>query len=180
MIEGCRRISTISMVDAALDDVNVLRRYKWLRFTSYILISTVGVTWGDGAAANLLDGKPGTKWGGGFTSGNIVWRLKEGIVPLYYQLTAAGDTGNNTYRNWKSWAIYGGNFTSAISATADATGWVELYSTEDGGMTTESGKTQDFDFTSEITESYQYFKVVLQVLPDPSGDSARSWITEHY
>jgi hypothetical protein len=150
-------------LDAALDDVNVLQRYiNGYASASYILISTVGVTWGDGAAANLLDGKPGTKWGGNFTSGNIVWRLKNAIQPLYYQLTAGGDTGNNPGRNWKSWAIYAANFDKAISAKADAEGWVEIYSTEDGGMTTESGKTQDFDFTTTPTESYQYFKVVLK------------------
>ena len=120
------------------------------------------MTWSDGTAANLLDGKPSTKWGGGFTSGNIVWRLKEAIQPLYYQLTAGGDTGSNTGRNWKSWAIYAANFDKAINAKADATEWVEIYSTEDGGMTTESGKTQDFDFTTPPAGSYQYFKVVLK------------------
>lgn len=161
-------------LDAAIANVNKLQGYiNSYATANYAILSTVGETWGDGVAANLLDGKPGTKWGGNFTSGNIVWRLKEGIVPLYYQLTAAGDTGNSTYRNWKSWAIYGGNFTSAISATADATGWVELYSTEDGGMTNESGKTQDFDFTPEITESYQYFKVVLRSTTDPSRGQAQ-------
>ncbi len=163
------------VLDAALDNVKKLQDYILSYATAnYAVLSTAGSTWGDGAAANLLDGKPGTKWGGNFTSGNIVWRLKAGIVPLYYQLTAAGDTGNNTYRNWKSWAIYGGNFTSAISATADATtGWVELYSTENGDMTTQSGVTQDFDFTTAITESYQYFKVVLRSTTDPSRGQAQ-------
>ena len=162
-------------LDAAIANVNKLQGYiNSYATANYAVLSTVGETWGDGVAANLLDGKPGTKWGGNFTSGNIVWRLKEGIVPLYYQLTAAGDTGNNTYRNWKSWAIYGGNFTSAISATADATtGWVELYSTENGDMTTQSGVTQDFDFTTAITESYQYFKVVLRSTTDPSRGQAQ-------
>ena len=162
-------------LDAAIANVTKLQGYINSYVTAnYAVLSTVGETWGDGVAANLLDGKPGTKWGGNFTSGNIVWRLKEGIVPLYYQLTAAGDTGNNTYRNWKSWAIYGGNFSSALGATADATtGWVELYSTEDGGMTNESGKTQDFDFTPEITESYQYFKVVLRSTTEPNRGQAQ-------
>lgn len=150
-------------LDAALTKVNKLQGYiNGYASSSYILVSTVGETWGDGAAANLLDGNKNTKWGGNFTSGNIVWRLKEALMPLYYQLTAGGDTGSNTGRNWKSWAIYGANFASIFDATADATGWVELYSTEDGGMTTQSGATQDFDFTTEITESYQYFMVVLK------------------
>ena len=162
-------------LDAAIANVNKLQGYiNSYATANYAVLSTVGETWGDGVAENLLDGNKGTKWGGNFSSGNVVWRLKAGIVPLYYQLTAAGDTGNNTYRNWKSWAIYGGNFSRALDATADATtGWVELYSTEDGGMTNESGKTQDFDFTPEITESYQYFKVVLRSTTDPSRGQAQ-------
>lgn len=155
--------SDFNDLDAALANVNTLQGYiNSYASANYAILSTIGETWGDGVAANLLDGKKNTKWGGNFTSGNIVWRLKAGIIPLYYQLTSGDDTGNNTGRNWKSWAIYGGNFTSVLDATADATtGWVELYSTEDGGMTNESGTTQDFEFNSEITQSYQYFKVVL-------------------
>ncbi|MEE1309188.1 MAG: hypothetical protein UHJ41_03710 [Bacteroidaceae bacterium] len=150
-------------LDAALLNIKKLQEYiNAYNTNTYVILSTAGATWGDGAAANLLDGKPGTKWGGDFTSGNIVWRLKEAILPLYYQLTAAGDTGNNPERNWKSWAIYGANFDKILNATESAEGWVELYSTEDGGMTTESGETQDFDFTNTITENYQYFKVVLK------------------
>lgn len=150
-------------LDAALTKVNKLQGFiNGYASSSYIILSTLGATWGDGAAANLLDGNKNTKWGGNFKSGNIVWRLKEALMPLYYQLTAGGDTGSNTGRNWKSWAIYGANFTSIFDATADPTGWDELYSTEDGGMTTQSGATQDFDFTTEITKSYQYFMVVLK------------------
>ena len=161
--------SDFENLDAALGKVKNMQKYvESYASNSYSVLSTVGDTWGDGVAANLLDGKPGTKWGGGFTSGNIVWRLKEAIQPLYYQLTAGGDTSNSSYRNWKSWAIYGANFTSVFDATADAAGWVELYSTENGGMTPESGKTQNFDFTKEITESYQYFKVVLLSTTDSS------------
>ena len=155
--------SDFNDLDAALANVNILQGYiNSYASANYAILSTIGETWGDGAAANLLDGKPSTKWGGSFTSGNIVWRLKEAILPLYYQLTAGGDTGNNKGRNWKSWTIYAANFDKAINAKADASGWVELYSTENGGMTTESGKTQDFDFTTTPTESYQYFKVVLK------------------
>ena len=161
--------SDFENLDAAIEKVNILQKYiNSYASNSYLVLSTVGDTWGDGAAANLLDGNPGTKWGGGFASGNIVWRLKEAIQPLYYQLTAGGDTSSNSQRNWKSWAIYGANFTSVLDATADAAGWVELYYTEDGGMTSESGKTQDFDFTKSISESYQYFKVVLLSTTDPS------------
>ena len=161
--------SDFENLDAAIEKVNILQKYiNSYASNSYLVLSTVGDTWGDGAAANLLDGNPGTKWGGGFASGNIVWRLKEAIQPLYYQLTAGGDTSSNSQRNWKSWAIYGANFTSVLDATANAAEWVELYSTEDGGMTSESGKTQDFDFTKSISESYQYFKVVLLSTTDPS------------
>lgn len=160
-------------LDAAIANVNKLQGYiNSYATANYAILSTVGETWGDGAAANLLDGNKNTKWGGNLTSGNIVWRLKAGIIPLYYQLTSGADTGHHTGRNWKSWAIYGGNFSSVLDATADATtGWVELYSTEDGGMTTESGTTQDFNFTTEITDSYQYFMVVLRANAD--GDKSQ-------
>lgn len=165
--------SNFDALDAAIANVYKLQGYIYSYATAnYAVLSTVGETWGDGVAANLLDGKPGTKWGGNFSSGNIVWRLKAGIIPLYYQLTSGADTGNNTGRNWKSWAIYGGNFSSVLDATADATtGWVELYSTEDGGMTTESSVTQDFDFNGTITDSYQYFMVVLRA--NASGDKSQ-------
>ena len=160
---ACASTGNFDDLDDALFNINKLKTFINSYVTAnYAVLSTDGVTWSDGTAANLLDGKPSTKWGGGFTSGNIVWRLKEAIQPLYYQLTAGGDTGSNTGRNWKSWAIYAANFDKAINAKADATEWVEIYSTEDGGMTTESGKTQDFDFTTPPAGSYQYFKVVLK------------------
>ena len=150
-------------LDAALANVNKLQGYiNSYASADYAVLSTDGETWGDAAAANLLDRNKNTKWGGNFNHGYIVWRLKEAIQPLYYQLTAGGDTGSYTGRNWKSWAIYGGTFSNAIDAKADATtGWVELYSTNDGGMTTTNYATQDFDFPTQITDSYQYFKVVL-------------------
>ncbi len=152
-----------SALDEALNNVNTLQKYiNGYASKAYVVLSSTGSTWNGSDAEKLLDGDKSTKWGGSFSSGNIVWRLKEGIQPIYYQLTSGGDTQSYTGRNWKSWDIYAGDFDKAVDAKADAaTGWVKIYTTTDGGMTTQNTTTQDFDFTTAPTKSYRYYKVVL-------------------
>ena len=161
--EAAANSSDFSALDEALNNVNTLQKYiNGYASKSYVVLSSVGSTWNGSDAEKLLDGDKGTKWGGGFSSGNVVWRLKEGIQPIYYQLTSGGDTQTYTGRNWKSWDIYAGDFDKAVDAKADAaTGWVLIYTTADGGMTTQNTTTQDFDFTTPPTKSYRYYKVVL-------------------
>ena len=150
-------------LDTALSYIATLQGYiNTYGSSSLLILSYPADAWGDGAAENLFDGNKNTKWGGNFSKGTLIWRLKDGIVPLYYYLTAGGDTGSNTGRNWKSWAIYAANFSEVKNATEGAAEWVEIYSTEDGGMTSESGASKDYDFDITLTENYQYFKLVLK------------------
>ena len=150
-------------LEEALSKANTLQGYINAYATqSYAVLSTDVSTWGDGVAANLLDGNKNTKWGGNFTSGNVVWRLKDGMQPLFYRLTAGNDTNTNQGRNWKSWVIYAGNFSSALDATIDASGWVEIFSTEDGGMTTQNGQSKSYHFSPAPADNYKYFKVYLK------------------
>ena len=160
-------------LEEALENVYKLQGYiKAYATQSYAVLSTDVSAWGSNEdAAKLLDGNKDTKWGGDFKSGNIVWRLKEGMKPLFYQLTAAGDTNTNPGRNWKSWSIYAGNFTNALDATIDADGWVEIFSTENGGMTTQNGESQSYHFSSAPDKNYQYFKVYLKSNTD--GDQSQ-------
>ena len=172
LVEQCSVSGDFTGLDEYLARVYKLQGYINAYATqSYAVLSTDVSTWGDGVAANLLDENPNTKWGGNFKSGNLIWRLKEGIQPLYYQLTAGNDTNTNQGRNWKSWAIYGANFDSPFRATADNPDWSQLYYTEDGGMTTTNLATQIFDFTTTVNISYQYFMV--KVFSNASGDQTQ-------
>ena len=75
-----------SALDEALNNVNTLQKYiNGYASKAYVVLSSTGSTWNGSDAEKLLDGDKSTKWGGSFSSGNIVWRLKEGIQPIYYQ-----------------------------------------------------------------------------------------------
>ena len=122
-------------------------------------------TWGDGHWSQLLDGKDGregresTKWGGEF-SGNVgdashvqyvIFRTKQAMQPYFYRLVTGGDTKAQSGRNWKTWKVYGANFTSLSDATyANLANWTVLDSRENISeeyLPNENCYPAAFDFT---------------------------------
>ncbi|MBO7119544.1 MAG: hypothetical protein J6W03_04425 [Bacteroidaceae bacterium] len=128
-------------------------------------------TWSDGSWTQLLDGKdgtdgqPGTKWGGNFEGSNpqyVIFRAKQAFAPYFYKLVTGGDTYSQTGRNWKTWSVYGANFSAFADATADATAWVELDKRENIDtkyLPNENNYPAAFDFNQGVTEPYLYYMV---------------------
>ena len=85
----------------------------------------------------LVDTKIDTKWGGWFdaslsdedswpintdNSANKMWiivKAEKPVVPEFYFLVTANDTGSNPGRNWASWKIYAGNFDNDADAVRE-------------------------------------------------------------
>ncbi len=159
------------------------RIYTAVNEELYILLGGHTVSeWGDGFYGNLIDGYaqdseeknedgspvyPATKWGGNSdANGNtyIIFRTVDKTNPFFYTLTTGNDTGTYTGRNWGTWYIYGANFEGDGDATKDAEGWVLIDSKENVGqdrLHPVNAQPSYFGFSTETTEEYIYYKVVV-------------------
>jgi len=139
--------------------------------------------WGDGHYSQLFDGKDGregrdgTKWGGNFNGAPyqyVIFRIKEAFAPYFYRLVTGGDTGRFNGRNWKTWSVYGANFTSFKDATPNNEGWVELDKRVDISeeyLPMENNYPAAFNFTEGVSEPYLYFMV--KVFAAHEGDATQ-------
>ena len=115
----------------------------------------------------LIDQDLTTKWYGIVPKNGpagIVFMMSEATEPLFYQLTPGDDTSSCPERNWKSWKIYGGNFTTVNKATRDAEGWVLLDERKDVGqdrLPAVDAIAVPFGFTEDVKEGYKYFKIEI-------------------
>ena len=127
-------------------------------------------SWGDGHWSQLVDGKENSKWGGNF-DGNVgdanhvqwvIFRTKEAFAPFFYKLVTGGDTKQWNGRNWKSWEVYGANFTAFGTETYDSDAWVLLDKRTDISekyLPMENNYPATFDFTEGVKEAYGYYMV---------------------
>ncbi len=127
-------------------------------------------SWGDGHWSQLVDGKENSKWGGNF-DGNVgdanhvqwvIFRTKEAFAPFFYKLVTGGDTKQWNGRNWKSWEVYGANFTAYGTETYDSEAWVLLDKRTDISekyLPMENNYPATFDFTEGVKEAYGYYMV---------------------
>ena len=161
-----------NMVNAATDGV-------------YVLVDghTDG-QWGDGFYGHIIDGIAlndsvyddvtgkkelfnATKWGGNASADGdtyVIFRTLDKTNPFFYTLTTGNDTGRFPNRNWGTWYIYGGNFEGDLDATKDADGWVLIDAKENVGqdrLHPVNAQPSYFGFSTETTESYTYYKVVV-------------------
>ena len=134
--------------------------------------------WGDGFYGHLINvNKNGemeggneageVKWGGqADINGNtyIIFRTLDKTNPFFYTLTTGNDTEAYWNRNWGTWYIYGANFEGDGDATKDAEGWVLIDSKENVGqdrLHPVNNQPSYFGFSTETTEEYIYYKVVV-------------------
>ena len=127
-------------------------------------------SWGDGHWSQLVDGKENSKWGGNF-DGNVgdanhvqwvIFRTKEAFAPFFYKLVTGGDTKQWNGRNWKSWEVYGANFTAFGTETYESDAWVLLDKRTDISekyLPMENNYPATFDFTEGVSEAYTYYMV---------------------
>ena len=134
--------------------------------------------WGDGFYGHLINiNKNGdmelgsdegeVKWGGqADANGNtyVIFRTLDKTNPFFYTLTTGNDTQAYTGRNWGTWYIYGANFEGDGDATKDAEGWVLVDAKENVGqdrLHPVNNQPSYFGFSTETTEKYIYYKVVV-------------------
>ena len=144
------------------------------------------LSWGQGDPSGkecypkLVDMKVDTKWGGWFdpslsdeeaypnnadNSANIMYiivKADKAVVPEYYFLVTANDTGGNPGRNWASWKIYGGNFESDEQAVREGEGWTLIDERDDEPMPAANFEPVNLDFNKNPTTAYQYFWIELE------------------
>ena len=151
----------------------------------YILIEghTVG-QFGDGFYGHLIDGVAlndsvydevtkkkevslATKWGGNADENGdtyVIFRTLNKTNPFFYTLTTGNDAERFPERNWGTWYIYGGNFEGDVDATKDADGWVLIDAKENvqqDRLHPVNAQPSYFGFSTETTEEYMYYKVVV-------------------
>ena len=129
-------------------------------------------TWGDGHWTQLFDGldgregRAGTKWGAHFADTNakqfVIFRVKAAFKPFFYKLVTGGDTYTYRGRNWKTWNVYGGNFTNLADASYDPSKWTLLDKREnitEEYLPFENNYPASFDFNQGVSEPYYYYMV---------------------
>ncbi len=132
-----------------------------------ICLGGIGDGWGAKENwAKLIDGNLETKWGGPIRDGGnyVIFRTLGPSNPFFYTLNTGGDTQSYPNRNWGSWQIYGANFAGDGDASADAEGWVLIDDKQDVGqdrLHPTNNTASYFGFSSETTEEYMYYKVVV-------------------
>lgn len=139
--------------------------------------------WSEGMS-NLLDGNKANKWCS-FKTGpatysdrvnndqkgvkdQVIWKTASSIILTNYMLR----TGNDSYRespyrrNWKSWTIYGANFSSDSEATINAAGWTQIQQITDDNVLQDVSYT-DFWFSIPINyTAYKYYRLVIDATAD--------------
>ena len=135
---------------------------------------------------NLLDGDRYDKWcswqygeDGGeyeersdFYKDKIVWKTSEPIALWGYILTSANDTRTYMQRQWKSWTIYGGNFSNdgeAADYINSDFGWNIIHQViDDDQLSYDAHKDTYYDCYPSA--KYTYFRLVLDAIHQEHGD----------
>ena len=149
-------------------------------------LSGTNFSGGEGAD-KLVDGKQGTKWGGGRTQPfYIVLKASSPILPTKYVLRAANDTYNFTGRSWKQWKIYGGNFASDDTAIRNASsGWTLIDEKSNQslnkGVSGSPYATTELELSNPGSTYYTYFWIEVEALETPGdyGQMDEFWFSAY-
>ena len=132
----------------------------------------------------LVDGKQGTKWGGGRSQPfYIVLKASSPILATKYVLRAGNDTNTNTGRSWKQWKIYGGNFASDAQATRNASsGWTLIDEKSNQNLNKSTAyATTELTLSNPGNTYYTYFWIEVEAL-ETSGEYGQMdefWFSEY-
>ena len=81
----------------------------------------------------------------------ISWQMKKPIILKKYTLTTANDSETYSYRNPKSWHLYGSN---------NGTSWTQIDTVTDSGIEAKNSKSDTYE--TDIQESYQYYLIQFE------------------
>lgn len=115
--------------------------------------------------ADLFDGKTSNTWYGSSDNCYVIFKLSESKAMMGYTLVDGEDTDTYQGRHWKSWTIYGANFSSDEAATKDASEWVQVDS-QSGSKYNSSSKQSSF--TVSGANSYKYYKIEVNEVGETS------------
>ena len=116
----------------------------------------------------LVDGRTATKWLTDVPA-TLIFRADEALVPSVYTLITGGDTERFPNRNWRSWDIYGANFTSDSEAVEESEAWVLIdHHTEVTNDQLPAGDlvSATFEFTEDNSTAFQYFMIKVTEASD--------------
>ena len=129
---------------------------------TYTALSGTGGTGAEGYAS-LVDGNIKTKMGHSYTTGSsecwIIFKASEALIPTNYFLVTGGDSGIYTGRNWSSWNIYAGNYSSDAEATRESNGWILIDAKNNELLPDENNAPLDFVCSNIPTTAFQYFMI---------------------
>lgn len=133
--------------------------------TYQVLDATEGYASTEDASA-LFDGDSSTKWCHNHKGGlsYVVFKAEEPITPSYYRLVTANDTKSFPGRNWKTYKIYGANFSDPEQATREADGWVLIDDKKDVGkdQIPADNFAEAYLYLSKPSNTpYEYFKIEI-------------------
>ena len=107
---------------------------------------------------------------------HVIWRTASSIILTNYMLTTGNDT-KDSERNWKSWTIYGGNFSSDSEATFNATGWTQIQQIENDNVL-QAVNHADFWFSiPDNNTAYRYYLLVIDATTNNSNVHQMSEMT---
>lgn len=146
-----------------------------------VLAKQEGENTDDDQAGNLLDGNTSTKWCS-LTYGidiytdrpkdMVVWKTTEPVRMVSYTLTTGNDTHSYPNRNWSSWTLYGGNFSSdeaAAAALRTETGWTIIDNQIQDSVLQDVNK-KDYQFVCNNPGTYRYYRLVIHDIKFLQGD----------
>ena len=94
----------------------------------------------------------------------VIFRRIEALQPYFYRLVTGGDTKTQKTRNWKSWKVYGANFTTISDAVYNPDKWTLLDKREnisDAYLPMENCYPAAFNFTEGVSQPYYYYMVAV-------------------
>lgn len=144
----------------------------------------------DEGIENLLDGNKTNKWcsveyGPPFYSNRIIsqgakdqviWKTASSIILTNYMLTTGNDTYNSE-RNWKSWSIYGANYSNDDEATTDDYGWTLIQQIENDDVLQAVNFTDFWFSIPDNNTAYQYYRLVIDATTNDSNVHQMSEMT---
>lgn len=116
----------------------------------------------------LVDANTATKWfcgnpGPNYYNGDmyIIVKADRAIVPESYFVVTANDASDFSGRNWKSWKIYGGNFSSNEQTFRNAAGWTLIDNKQGVSLPNYDFAYEDYSFSEHPRNAYRYFKIEI-------------------
>ncbi len=134
-------------------------------FTALLTNANSGDVNASSGSSKLFDNKTDTKWGTSTIPAWLVFKASKEFTPYWYTLITANDNSTYLGRNWKTWQIYGANFSNDEEATYESDAWELIDEKSDIGtdiLPDDNYIPTYHDLSAPTSKSYQYFKIYIR------------------